>query len=444
MKILSSLLMSLFTLNTFASEIYFEADHSLPLVYVNVALKGGYMQDPDSMNSVTDLMAQLLTRGTKNKTKQQIDLTLDQLGGSINTDTRGEYTLVSGSVLAENIGPFLNLLEEILTSPSFRADEFEKLKAEQISEVLDQLNNDQKLLRNKFDQLFFQGHPFGKTSKGRVKEIKQITLESVTNQYYKIMDQSRMLILASGDTNNLVFQDFKKNIDQKLSFGKSIEPITPFNQYPEKKRIVIIDKPDRTQTQIFIAQKGVSFGDLDYDALQLANFAFGGGSFLSKLMVELRVKRGWTYGASSAFKMATQPHSWRVSFFPKNSDTPNAIKEALRLIQDLRDSGINQVEFEAAKKSMVNSAGFAFNTPAKRLENKMIEKIFNLPEGYFKNMANRISKLSLDQVNAALKKFIEPDHIMIGIVGTAAISKKPVATALGVLEKDVEVVDYRF
>ncbi len=444
MKILIPLLFSLFHSNGFASEFYFETDHSLPLVYVNVAFKGGYMQDPDSQNSVTDLMVQLLPRGTKSKTKQQIDLTLDQLGGSINTETRGEYTLVSGSVLAENIGPFLKLLEEILVTPSFREDEFEKLKSEQISEVLEQLNNDQKLLRNKFDQLFFEGHPFAKTSKGRVKEISQITLENINSQYRKIVDQSRMLILASGDASDSAFREFKKNIDQNLNFGKSIDPITPFKQFPEKKRIVIINKPERTQTQISIAQKGVSFNDLDYDALQIANFAFGGGTFLSKLMVELRVKRGWTYGASSSFKMATQPHSWRVSFFPKNSDTPDAIKEALKLIQDLRERGISQTEFDAAKKSMINSAGFAFNTPAKRLDNLMIEKIFNLPEGYFKNMANRISKISLEQVNAALQKFIEPEHIMIGLVGTASISKKPIATALGVSEKDVEVVDYRF
>ena len=85
--------------------------------------------------------------------------------------------------------------------------------------------------------------------------------------------------------------------------------------------------------------------------------------------------------------MGSQPHTWRVSFFPKNADTPPAIKEALRLITDLRDHGITQQEFDAAKRSMVNSAGFNYNTPSKRMENTLVEKIFGLPAGYHKDTA---------------------------------------------------------
>ena len=103
-------------------------------------------------------MSQLLLRGTKTKTKQQIDQTLDQLGAEIDTETRAEYIVLRGSVLSENIGPFLNLLEEIITTPSFRISEFEKLRKEHISEILESLNNDQRLIRTKFDQLFFKGH----------------------------------------------------------------------------------------------------------------------------------------------------------------------------------------------------------------------------------------------------------------------------------------------
>jgi len=444
MKTPITLLLSLLAASANASELHFEKDRSLPLVYVNVVMKGGSTQDPDGKNGVTDMMVQLLTRGTKSKSKQQIDLALDQLGGSLDTETRGEYTAIGGSVLAENITPFLKLLEEIITSPSFRNDEFEKLKKEQISEILNQLNSDDKLIRSKFDQLFFQGHPFAKSNKGKAKEIEKITQADIQNQYHKIFDQTRMLVLAAGDTSESNLKDFQKVIDQKMNFKTGIDPITPFNRYPKNIRVVIIDKPDRTQTQVAIAQKGVSFNEKDLDALQLANFAFGGGSFLSKLMIELRVKRGWTYGAGSGFKMATQPHSWRVSFFPKNDDTPAAIKEALNLITQLRDHGITREEFEAAKKSMVNSAGFNYNTPSKRMQNLMIEKIFNLPEGYHKDTAKRINALTLEDVNAALKNFVDPAHLMIGVVGTASISKAPIAKALGIPEKEVEVVDYTF
>lgn len=438
------ILLCLFTLPSFSSEFSFEADHSLPLVYVNIAMKGGATQDPDGKNGATDLMAKLLLRGTKSKTKQQIDQTLDQLGAELETETRAEYTVLRGSVLAENISPFLNLLEEIITSPSFRATEFEKLKKEQISGILEQLNNDQKLIRTRFDQVFFQGHPYSKANLGKIKDIQTLSTNDIQAQYKKILDQSRMLVLASGDADESSFKPFLKDINEKQNFKTNIDPIPAFKNAPQKLRVVIFDKPERTQTQIVIAQQGSNFQNPSLNALQLANFAFGGGSFLSRLMIELRVKRGWTYGAGSSFKMGSQAHTWRASLFPKNADTPPAIKETLRLITDLRDHGITQEEFDAAKRSMVNSAGFNYNTPSKRIENMLIEKIFNLPIGYHKDQARRIETLSLAEVNAALKAFIQPDHLMIGLVGTASVSRAAIAKELGIPEKSVEVVDYSF
>ena len=438
------LILSLFSVSTFAAEFSFETDRSLPLVYVNVAIKGGATQDPDGKNGVTDLMAKLLLRGTKTKTKQQVDQTLDQLGAELDIETRAEYIVLRGRVLSENIIPFLSLLEEIITAPSFRPVEFEKLKKEQISGILDQLNNDQKLIRTRFDQIFFQGHPYSKANLGKIKDIQSLSGTDIQNQYKRMLDQSRMLVLAAGDTDESSFKSFLESINKKQNFKTNIETIPEFKNAPTGLRVVIFDKPERTQTQIVIAQQGTDFKNPTLDALQLGNFAFGGGSFLSRLMLELRVKRGWTYGAGSAFKMGSQAHTWRASLFPKNADTPPAIKETLRLIQDLHDHGITQTEFDAAKKSMVNSAGFSYNTPSKRMENLLVEKIFNLPVGYHKETAKRIQALSLADVNSALQSFIQPKHLMVGLVGTASISRAAIAKELGIPEKNIEVVNYSF
>lgn len=442
--LIASLISSTFAIESQASEFFFEQDRSLPLVHINVALKGGSTQDPDGKNGATDLMSKLILRGTKSKTKQQIDLSLDQLGANLDTETRGEYIVIRGSVLSENLPGFLSLMEEVITSPSFRQDEFEKLKKEQISNLMEVLDNDQQLIRTKFDQLFFKNHPYSKLNQGRIKDLQSLSTQDIQKQYQKIFNESRMLILSAGDAKESDFRSFRDHLDLKLKHSMDLDPIPAFQDFPKKVKVVIIDKPDRTQTQISIAQKGTTFQDSTLDALQIANFAFGGGTFLSKLMIELRVKRGWTYGAGSAFKLASQPHSWRVSFFPKNADTPAAIKEALKLIRELRDQGISEAEFTAAKNSMLNNEGFSYNTPAKRMGNLMIEKLYNLPVDYHKNAAKRISEITRDDVNAALKKFLDPDHLLIGVVATASISKSVIAKELGISEKDIEVIDYRF
>jgi zinc protease len=426
-----------------SAQFYFEKDPSLPIVYVTGAFRGGATQDPDGKSGVTDIMGKLMLRGTKNKSKQQLDLTLDQLGATLEFETRSEFISFRGAVLADNLPAFLSLLDEILTAPSFRAQDLERLKKEQSSQLLDELAQDRNLIRLRFDETFFKGHPYAKPAMGKIKDIQTLTVSDVQKQYQRLITESQMTVLASGDANESAFQDFLRDVKNKRNITSHLNPIPEFTNEPKKLRVVIFDKPDRTQTQVAIGQKGIAITDPESDALQLANYAFGGGSFQARLMVELRVKRGWTYGAGSSFRAGSQPHSWKVSFFPKNADTPPAIKEALLLIQDLKKSGITEAEFTVSKQSLMNSAGFSFNTPQKRLENKLIEVLYGLPNDYYRDYAKRLSTLTLEHVNQAIEKFITPNQMMVGVVGTASISQDAIAKALGMKASDIEVQNYQ-
>ncbi len=437
------LVLAFYSQSLLAAEFVFEKDSSLPLVRVNVVFRGGASTDPDLKNGTTDLMGKMMLRGTKSKTKNQIDLLLDQLGGSINVDNRSEYLSFTGNVLSENIGPFMELFTEILASPSFRPGEFEKLKKEQMSALQDALGQDREVARLRFDQIFFKKHPYSKSNQGRVSEIASIQIADLQHQYQKLIRDSQMFVLASGDVQQKAFDPLLSTFQEQRNSNKTpLSPLEEFKDTPKKLKVVIVDKPDRTQTQVVIGKQGIKITSPDMDALTLANHAFGGGTFMSRLMVELRVKRGWTYGAGSNFKFGSQPHTWRISFFPKNVDTPPAILEALKMIQDLKTKGLTAEEFDFAQKSLVNSAGFNFNTPEKRLSNQLVEKLFGLPEGYHRNMAHRISALTLEQVNLALSRFLGTGQFLVEVVGTADKSKKDLAQALKISENEIEVQNY--
>ena len=426
-----------------AAEFFFERDPSLPLVYVTVAFRGGATQDADGKTGATSLMGKLMLRGTKHKTKQQIDLALDQLGGSLEFEPRAEFIAFRGMVLSQNLGAYLSLLSEVLTTPSFRGQELEKLKKEEGSQLLNELSQDRSLVRLRFDEAFFKGHPYAKPNNGRIKDLKDLSVTDIQNQYQKLIHDNSMLVLAAGDTEGKTFDPFLQELKTKRNGTGHLLPISEFTGEPKKLRVVIFDKPDRTQTQVMIGQKGVSIQNPDLDALQLANHAFGGGGFQARLMVELRVKRGWTYGAGSNFRLGSTPHSWKLSFFPKNADTAPAIKESLKMLDELKKSGITEEEFQASKKSLINSAGFSYNTPAKRMENRLTEVIYGLPDGYFKGYADRLSKLTREQVNSVIQKFVRPENLMVGLVATASISKKSIASALGIPESQIEVQNYQ-
>jgi zinc protease len=426
-----------------AADFYFERDPSLPLVYVTAAFRGGATQDPDGKSGVTDIMGKLMLRGTKTKSKQQMDLALDEMGASLEFETRTEFIAFRGAVLADNLPKFLSLLDEVLTAPSFRLQDLEKLKKEQGSQLLDELAQDRNLIRLRFDQTYFKNHPYAKPANGKIKDIQTLTIADVQKQYSHLINQSQFVMLGSGDADQRAFDSFMADIKSKRNGASHLTPLPDFNGDPKKLRVVIFDKPDRTQTQVIIAQRGVSIKDPNLDALQLANHAFGGGSFQARLMVELRVKRGWTYGAGSSFRAGSKPHTWRIGFFPKNADTPPAIKEALVLTEELKKSGITEAEYTASKASLINSAGFAYNTPQKRLENKLIEVLYGLPDGYYRDYAKRLSALTLPQVNQAIESFVTPNNMLVGVVGTASVSRETIAKALGIPVSDVEVQDYQ-
>jgi zinc protease len=208
------------------------------------------------------------------------------------------------------------------------------------------------------------------------------------------------------------------------------------------RRLLIIDKPERTQTQINLGQIGVLMTDPNYFPLHLGNYAFGGASFSSTLMVEIRVKKGWSYGANSAFRFGLQPRSWLVHLFPAAKDTPPALHETLSLIKNLQEQGIRQEKFDFAQRSLVNSAGFMYNTPQKRVENKLLEKTLDLPEGFMKSFGPELNQLTLSQVNEALKQFVKPDELAITVLGTAKDLKSKLAEASGVPENQVDVKPY--
>ena len=272
--------------------------------------------------------------------------------------------------------------------------------------------------------------------------MQSLSVTDLQKQYQKLVNAQQMLILGAGDAQESQLKDFSSTIEKVRNGPSQLDKIVDAKPVP-KLRVVLFDKPDRTQTQVLIGQLGVVYADPRLDALQIANYAFGGGGFQSRLMIELRVKRGAMDGAGCGFKLASHPHTWNLSFFPKNSDTPPAVREALKMVRELHDHGLSQEEFGSSKRSMINSAGFGFNTPQKRLENRMTEVLYGLPEGYFRNFASRISKISLEEVNQAIRGFVTPDKMMVGIVATASLSKAAIAKELGVNEKDIEVQDYQ-
>lgn len=431
-----------------AVEVTFEKDSRLPLVYINLAVKAGAVTDPKGQEGLTNFLGEMMLRGTKSHTKSQIDQAIDQLGARLEVETRAEALILRGAVLSANLEDFLKIVQEIVTEPSFPEDQIAHLKNETISNLQEELGHDATLAARRFNRFLFRDHPYGKPVLGNIHDVQNFTRQEVIDHYNRLFRSSALLSVSYGDSS------LEKISDWATALGKA-RPDTPLTETDQKilsqvgppqnadhRRLLIVDKPDRTQTQIYAGQIGTLMTDKNFFPLHLGNYAFGGPSFSSVLMVEVRVKRGWSYGANSAFRFGIQPRSWQMHLFPAEKDTPDALGLALNLAEDLKSKGITQEQFQFSKTSLVNSAGFIFNTPKKRVENILVEKTLNLPNGFMKTFGPEISRLKLDEVNSALKSFMLPNQMAITVLGTAKNLKSSLAKAAAVPEDQIEVIPY--
>jgi len=417
--IIMLILGTFFSFKAYPIEIAFEEDSRLPLININIAIKAGSVSDPPGQEGLTNFMGEMLLRGTQSRTKQQLDLALDQMGATFEVETRAEALIFRGAVLSSQLGPYLKLLTEILTQPKFPEFEIKKLKSEIISGLVEELGHDGSLSSRRFTRFLFRGHPYGKSVLGRMKDIENITQGQILDHYHQLFQDRALLVVGSGATTQADITTWANNLaslcpDSRLKTANL--PPLKMDDTPKdasERRLLIIDKPERTQTQIHFGQIGILMTDKDFFPLYLGNYAFG-----------------------------TKPRSWQVHLFPASKDTPNALTHSLKLLEDLKNNGIPLSQFELAKRSLINKSGFIYNTPRKRVENTLLEKTLNLPTDFMKSYGNELQKVSLADVNMALKSFIKPENLAISVLGTASELKQSLTQAAGVSESQVEVVSY--
>lgn len=442
---------AILALNPFPSqalEVAFERDSSLPIVYLNIATKVGSSSDPSGQFGLTNFMGEMLLRGTRSRTKEQIDLALDQMGAKLEVEARSEALIFRGAVLSSQLESYLNLVTEILTQPSFPEKEIKKLKSEITSVIQEELGHDSSLASRKYNAFLFRNHPYGKPILGKTKDIENLSLEQISSHYNRLFRSESLLVVGTGDASSDQITNWSENLVRNRSMteltleDKKVLERATLPENSSRRRVLIVDKPDRTQTQIYAGQIGIRMTDREFFPLYLGNYAFGGPSFSAKLMTEIRVKRGWSYGANSSFKHGLQPRSWTLHLYPAEKDTASALNYSLKLVDDLKQEGITETQFEFAKRSLMNSSGFMYNTPKKRVENKLLEKTLALPDGFIQSFGPELQKVKLTDVNKALRDFVKPDHLAITVLGTAQNLKASLLNATGISEDQLEIISY--
>jgi zinc protease len=396
-----------------------ETSRALPLIAMTVATKTGAVVDPEGKEGAMRLMARLMRRTAGGMNADVIETRIDSLGGSLGADVAHSAMSFHGAVIARSLELFIDLLSDVLCRPSLAEEEHERLKRETLGELVEARDNDRSLARRWFRRKLFQGHPYARPVGGTVSSVQRVEREDIEQLYRRDVGRNDMVLAFAGDID----RETAERLTQKLLAGLPTAAVprddTPEPVLPAGRRLVIVDKPERTQTQILIGAAGSHPRDEDHTALHVANTIFG-GTFTARMTREIRSKRGWSYGAYSSLPYDRRRQAFSMWTFPKASDAAPCIRLELEMLAEWRERGITNKELAWAKRYLVRSHAFAIDTAAKRVGLQLDEVVYELPEHYYREYIERVRAVTLEQANAAVRARISTDDLLVAVVGTEA------------------------
>jgi zinc protease len=410
-----------FTL-TNGMQVIVVARKELPVVSFGLAVQaGGYDEDRATLG-VSDFVAAMLRKGTKNgsKTRSADDISraIDFVGGALDAQATNEGTTVTCSALSKDSPLCLDLLSDVLLHPSFPESEMGDVRDQMLAAVASRYDNPGELAQAHFDnQLFGEKHPNGWVlTADDVRKIDRPKLEKFWKTFYH-PDHAILAVAGDVDAARLRAQ-LEKTFH---GWARAKTPARPGWTIPPATgtRILLIDRPDLTQATIVLGHAGIKHADPRWYAVTLMNYVLGGSDFSSRLMTEVRSKRGLTYGIGSSFGASLYEGAFRVSAATKNETVWDALLAAVNEIRRMQTEGPSNGELDKAKGYYAGSYPFSLQAAAGIAGALVGAEEHGLGIGYVRDLPLRLAAVDEAQAKAAAKDFLHPDTLLVVIVGKA-------------------------
>jgi zinc protease len=408
---------------------FLEPSHAVPLVSIVIALRCGSALDPDGKAGLARIALRMLRRGCDGMTSQEIDFRIDSLGAEMAVDTSPSTVAIHVQVIARNLEPFAGLLAKLLAAPTFPEDELQRLKRETIAEIIESRDDDRVLAQKALQRTLFHSHPYGRNPGGTTESVAAIARADVLDFYRRFVVQSNVVIGISGDVTPERAPELGRELVAALAHGDAAPDGVAEPTIPPGRRLVVVDKPDRTQAQILVGTLGTSAHDPDHVDLVVANAVFG-GTFTSRLMKEIRSKRGWSYGASSRTMVDRHRQAWVMWTFPAVVDAVPCLKLALALLETWVGRGVLPAEISFIKRYLVRSHAFEVDTAAKRLHQALDVELLALPKDHYTAWVDRVRAVTPEGASAAVQRRISPADLLVVVVATASQVLEPLRAAV--------------
>jgi zinc protease len=410
---------------------------SSPLVAIRVMFKVGSIHDPAGKEGLAALTAAMVaSAATEKHSYNGLLEALYPLAASINGDAEREVTVFAGTVDREALREYTALFEEALLHPRFDDSDFRRNKEQQLSSLTNTLRaaNDELLGLEALQDTIYAGHPYGHPTAGTVAGLKGITLDDVRRFYHDHYTRANLMLGLAGGYPPDYLAALERDL-AALPEGRPDVLELPPAPHVAGRHITIVDKETDSVGIHFGYPLPLTRKDPDYYPLMIANSALGEHrTFNGRLMVDLRGARGLNYGDYSYIEywhlppFTTHPlpgvprrqqyfSVWVRPVVP--TDAQFALRAALWDVARIRDGGLTQEEFENTRNFLIHYSKLWVQDLSLRLGFAMDSKFYGMPY-YIDEIEARLAKLTLGDVNRAIRTYLSPDNFDAVIVSAKA------------------------
>lgn len=412
--------------------------NEVPTVNIQISIKGGHKMDayhPEKAG-LASLTAGMMNESTENFTAEEIAEELRLIASSISVSSSDNSTTMSIATLKKNVDRTLELAEEILYRPAFTETDFNRIKQQQIEGIKSTYENPASIAGLVYDRLLYgDEHILSVPGTGIEETVERITVEDVRAFYeqYYTPELTEVVVVGDVEENEIIGKlDFLKTWEQT---GAEM-PELPEPTQSDYTKIYLVDKAGAPQSEIRVGyMTGLEFDATgEYFKTTLMNYTLG-GAFNSRINLNLREDKGWTYGARSFFSSDNVNGEFTASAGVRANATDSAVVEFLSEIKNFREDGITDDELTFMRNSIGQRDARSYETPFQKAGFLSTIIRYNLADDYVDDQAEIIRTITKEEINALAKKHLDLDNAYILVVGDAA-SHKENLKALG-----YEVVD---
>jgi zinc protease len=398
-----------------------------------MVVRAGAVDDPKGKEGLARLTAELMTQGAGSRDARALAEDIAFVGGTLEASGGTEQIVVTCEVLRKDLTTGLELFRDVIVAPTFPEDEVRRKRDEALGEIASDRNDPGTVADQALRPFLFGDGPLGHPPIGWEKSVSALSREDVVGFHDRWVrpDQALLAVVGDVDPKTTIAALEKAFAEWKKSGEKRGEDYAPVPQ-PRGRHVEIVNKPEVTQTQIRIACMGVPRNHPDYFPIRVANAILGEG-FTSRLVSEIRVSQGLTYGISSGFVMYRNGGSFSIDTFTRNEMVRKTVDSSLAEMKKLEEQGPTEEELEKAKRFLTGQFPLDLQAPDALAAAWLDVDFYGLDPTYLETFRDKVDAVTMTDVRRALKSYFCLDDLRILVVSNPS-TVRPQLESLGPIE----------